>query len=142
MRVMKKMNVHHILTETLKEELQEKYGQQKARLLEEAEQLRFQKQKQNKERETENGRWSAMDKFNKEIEKRKEELQQLYFLQNQLEHLPIGSELSYGTTEVMFDIEVGSPWHEGEHWGTIVVEEGIVKEIRSKHKASDEDGMV
>ncbi len=68
--------------------------------------------------------------FANEIESRHEKIKQLEFQSEQIHMLPIGSEIKEKEVQSIIDIKVGDNWDDATSARTIVIKEGIIKEIR------------
>ncbi|GGD27675.1 YlqD family protein [Pontibacillus salipaludis] len=127
MNIIKRVPVKRVLTEASKEKLQQEFETRKARLDEECQQLSFEKRKievkQNISRE------EVAKRFNREIDKRKEKIRWLEYQLEQLEILPLGSEIEDGEVESIVDLNVGDTWDEQMNQGAIIVQDGKVIRI-------------
>lgn len=128
MKIIKKIIVKQILTEKSKQDLYIKFEHQIEQLNKEIAQLMFEKKKFEKTKKTQTQ--TFLSQIEKEIASRNEKSKILQFQLNQLEILPIGSELK--ETEVQGIIEIS----EGDHWDelvknrTIIIKDGFINEIR------------
>ncbi|WP_040373595.1 YlqD family protein, partial [Peribacillus psychrosaccharolyticus] len=68
--------------------------------------------------------------FEKEINGRQEKIKLLEFQIEQLNILPVGSELKEREVQSIVELEVGANWDEFIQTKTIVIKDGIVSEIR------------
>ncbi|EUJ32316.1 hypothetical protein PCORN_02027 [Listeria cornellensis FSL F6-0969] len=68
--------------------------------------------------------------FAKEIEMRHEKVKRIEFQVEQLEILPIGSEIKERELEAILDVAVGDAWDETIFAKTIVVKDDVILEIR------------
>lgn len=118
--------VKQVLTETLKQSLLSSYQDKKSQLEKEYEQLRFELKKT--ERQQKGSRQHKAGFFQKEMEQRRQKIENIDFQQSQLEMLPLGSELKEKEVQALIDVQVGDRWEETEK--TIVIKDGIVVEIR------------
>ncbi len=68
--------------------------------------------------------------FEKELNERIEKIKLVEFQMEQLNILPLGSELKEKEVQGMMDIQVGDNWDEEALSKIIIIEDGRVKEIR------------
>ncbi len=123
---MRTVVVKQVLTETLKQSLLSSYQDKKSQLEKEYEQLRFELKKT--ERQQKGSRQQKAGFFQKEMEQRRQKIENIDFQKSQLEMLPLGSELKEKEVQALIDVQVGDRWEETEK--TIVIKDGIVVEIR------------
>ncbi|WP_409292224.1 YlqD family protein [Peribacillus sp. SCS-26] len=128
MNILQTVTVNQVLTETSKNKLLEQYKQNRLQLLKECDQLRFELKKLEKTKKFQPGSLKAH--FEKEINKRQEKVKTLEFQLEQLEILPLGSELKEREFQALVTIETGQSWEEAVRPRTIVVMDGIITEIR------------
>ncbi|UAT31794.1 YlqD family protein [Bacillus badius] len=126
MQVLRTTVVKQVLTETLKQSLLSSYQDKKSQLEKEYEQLRFELKKT--ERQQKGSRQQKAGFFQKEMEQRRQKIENIDFQKSQLEMLPLGSELKEKEVQALIDVQVGDRWEETEK--TIVIKDGIVVEIR------------
>ncbi len=128
MKVIHTITVKQVLTEKSKDLLMRRYENQKFHLKKESDQLQFEMKK------IERGKKYPSTKLNqhfeRELNERAEKIKLLDFQMEQLDILPIGSELKEKEVQGMMDIQVGDNWEEETLSKAIVIEDGIVKEIR------------
>ncbi|MFB5660590.1 YlqD family protein [Alteribacillus sp. HJP-4] len=139
MRMIKKVTVKHILTESLLQTFKEDFQKERERLDKEIDQLRFQMQKQLWKLENAAQKAEVKTRFDKEIDKRHSKKDRLSFRESQLKQLPEGAEITSGQVDALHDIQVGDDWQALESQ-EIIIKEGIVIEIRKKGGRTD--GMV
>ncbi|GIN57537.1 hypothetical protein J8TS2_18560 [Lederbergia ruris] len=130
MRILQKVNVKQVLTEQSKDQLLKKYEQNKQQLQKECDQLFFEMKKLERNRKYPAG--GLKTQFDKEIDLRKERIKMIEFQIEQLEILPLGSELQDQEVSAMIEISVGDNWEEKVSGRTIVVKDGIITEIRER----------
>lgn len=128
MQIIKKVTVKQILTETSKQKMRDKFKSQIQQLRKECEQLRFEVRRY--ERESNYDKRSMRKRFDEEIENRQERCQVLDYQIEQLEVLPLGSELHDGEVETVLDLDIGDDWHEVMNQSAIIVKDGKVHSIR------------
>ena len=128
MKILQKVVVTQVLTELSKNALLEKYKSKRLQLQKESEQLRFELKKLEKTRNMHPT--TLKSHFEKEINHRLEKIKLVEFQMEQLEILPVGSELKEREVQSLVDVQVGANWEELMKTKTIVVKDGIVSEIR------------
>lgn len=128
MQIIKKVAVKQILTETSKQQMLAKFKSQIQQLRKECEQLRFEVRRYERERKYDRGMMKK--KFEEEIESRQEKCKVLDYQIEQLEILPLGSELNDGEVETVINLDVGDDWDEIMNQSAIIVKDGKVHDIR------------
>ncbi|MCK6206176.1 YlqD family protein [Bacillus infantis] len=128
MKILQTATVKQILTEKSKRKLLETYMERKTQLLKECEQLRFEARKIEKSKKFQQADLTA--NFEKETDRRKEKIKLLEFQIEQLHMLPLGSELKEKEVQAVVEIGIGDTWDEVSANKTIIIEDGVVKEIR------------
>ncbi|MFJ7638617.1 YlqD family protein [Peribacillus sp. NPDC097264] len=128
MKILQNVIVNQVLTESSKNQLLDKYKSKRLQLQKESEQLRFELKKLEKTRNLQPA--SLRSHFEKEINQRQEKIKLLEFQMEQLEILPIGSELKEREVQSIIDVEIGEDWDDLMTTKTIVIKDGIVSEIR------------
>jgi hypothetical protein len=128
MKILQTVMVNQVLTESSKNQLLESYKSKRLQLQKESEQLRFELKKLEK---TKNYQPATLrSHFEKEINQRQDKIKLLVFQIEQLDILPIGSELKEREVQSIVDVTVGANWDEITHTKTIIIKDGIVTEIR------------
>ncbi|MBB5323698.1 hypothetical protein HNQ34_000790 [Anoxybacillus tepidamans] len=128
MKMIQTVEVKQILTEKSRAELHEKFSARKRKLQQECDQLRFEQKRLEK-----NAKYSPTvlkQYFTKEIDDRLEKIKLLDFQLEQLHILPLGSELKEREVQALIEVNVGDRWDDITKMRAIVIEDGIVKEIR------------
>ena len=128
MRILQTISVKQVLTDTSKNQLLEKFQKQQNRLQKEIDQLKFEMKKLEKTKKSQP--LTLRSHFEKEMNSRLEKIKLLDFKMEQLNILPVGSELKEREVQALVDVEVGSDWEEIMKTKTIVVTDGKVTEIR------------
>jgi len=129
MNIIKKVLIKQVVTEKSKEEMKLKFSNHKMQLEQECQQLLFEQRKlQNK---SGNSREEIKRRFESEIGKRRDEIQLTEFKANQLDMLPIGTELIEREVEALVEVKAGMHWEELIEPGIIVIEDGVVIRIES-----------
>ncbi|KUP08643.1 hypothetical protein Q73_05495 [Bacillus coahuilensis m2-6] len=114
-----------MLTPSSKQKLLNQYQNHILTLQKEIEQLRFEIKKV--ERKTSTGR--VREGFDREIHSRREKINVIEFQLEQLEILPIGTELTEREVDSIQEVSVGDILEDVTNT-TIVVKDGIITEIR------------
>jgi YlqD protein len=128
LKILHTIIVKQVLTVSTKEALQKRYEDQKFQLRREHEQLQFEWKKIERSKKYPSQKLSRH--FQKEMEDKLEKIKLLNFQLEQLDILPIGSELKEKEIQGMIDIQVGDNWDEAALAKTIIIEDGVIKEIR------------
>lgn len=127
MKIIKKIKIKKVITPQTKNELKEEYEFKIFQLEQECEQLRFEKKKmvhQNPAKKAD-----IVAKFEKEMNSRKDHMKWYQYKLQQLDVLPIGSEINEGEVDAILEITEGMDWEEITKERTILLENGIVKKI-------------
>ncbi|MDL4840039.1 YlqD family protein [Aquibacillus rhizosphaerae] len=128
MKIIQKIPVKQILTEASKNKLEHSFYENKQQLEQECQQLLFEQKKlQNKKGVSKE---EVYKRFQKEITKRKDKMKWLDFQLEQLNILPIGSEITEGEVESLVEVAEGSNWDEIIDDKAIIVKDGIVIQIK------------
>ncbi len=128
LKILQTVVVNQVLTEASKNKLLDKYKSKQVHIQKEIDQLKFEVKKLDKTKKFQPA--SLKVHFEKEVEKRQEKIKLLDFQMEQLEILPVGSELKEREVQALVEVEVGSNWDELIQTKTIVVKDGIVDDIR------------
>ncbi|WP_108669721.1 YlqD family protein [Peribacillus acanthi] len=128
MKILQTVVVNQVLTEASKNKLLDKYKSKQVQIQKEIDQLKFEVKKLDKTKKFQPA--SLKVHFEKEVDKRQEKIKLLDFQLEQLEILPVGSELKEREVQALVDVEVGCNWDELIQTKTIVVKDGIVEDIR------------
>jgi hypothetical protein len=126
-QIIQRVRIMQVLTEKSKTTMIEKYILRKQQLQKECEQLRFELKKLEKLKK--HPSHTLKLHFEKEIDQRIEKVKVIEFQLNQINVLPIGSELNEKELETLVEVNVGDKW-EDKQTKTIVIQDGIVLEIR------------
>ncbi|HLR15173.1 MAG TPA: YlqD family protein [Bacillota bacterium] len=127
MELIQPVRIAHVLTEKSKHELQKSFTQEKLRLEQECEQLLFEQKKL--QRQMKEQRVVVEEKFQKEIQTRMDQQQQLDFKLEQLDSLPLGSELVEKEVDALVEVSIGSKWSTIHKQITIVIEDDVIIRI-------------
>ena len=128
MKIIKSVAVKQVLTGNSKQSMLKKFRSQIFQMQKECEQLRFELRRHEKERKFDNG--TLRLKFEEEINRRQEKNKLLDYQIEQLELLPIGSELNDGEVQTVLEVEIGDNWEKVSAESEIVVKDGMIDEIR------------
>ncbi|WP_044893792.1 YlqD family protein [Bacillus alveayuensis] len=128
MKIIQTVEVKQILTEESKAKLLKKFEARKQSLQQECEQLRFELKRLEKAKK--HSPLLLKQHFEKEINDRLEKVKLLDFQIEQLHILPLGSELKEREIQALVEVNIGDKWEEVMAPKTIIIEDGIVKEIR------------
>lgn len=127
MRIMRKALIKQIVTEKSKSKLKSKFNQSQMRLEQECQQLLFEQRKlQNK---TGVSKQEISQRFQQEINKRKEKMRLIDFKMEQLNTLEIGSEMIEKEVETLVEVEVGMHWDGMVNEKAIVIKDDVVIRI-------------
>jgi hypothetical protein len=127
MKIIQPVTVKRVLTESAKEELLQMFQARKTRWEKEINQLKFEMKKLEKGKKITSPVLKA--NFSNEIQMRKEKIKMVDFQIEQLNILPIGSEIKDGEVQALIDIQIGDRWDEVVP-KEIVIKDGIVEDIR------------
>ncbi|MBC6314764.1 YlqD family protein [Listeria grandensis] len=128
MKIIQKVTVKQVLTEKSKQKLLQFYLEQRQQLQKESDQLHFEQKKM--ERKNKFNQESVNDYFGREIEMRQEKVKLIEFQLEQLDILPLGSEIKERDLEAILDVSVGDAWDDTIFAKTIVIQDDIIIEIR------------
>ncbi|SET83590.1 YlqD protein [Salinibacillus kushneri] len=124
MKIIRKTAVKQVITEKSKERLESKFQQQMAQLENECHQLQFEKRKLQSKKGI-----SSQDvntRFQKEIDRRQNKMKWIEYQLEQLDILPIGSEITESEVDEIVDISVGDNWSEVMGERSITIKDGTV----------------
>lgn len=128
MKILTTITVKQILTEKSKIELYERFTKRKEELKRELDQLKFEMKRMEKSK-----KYSSLmlqHYYEKEMNDRHEKIKILDFQLEQLNLLPIGTELKEREVHGLVEVEVGDTWNEVMNGKTIIVKDGIIQEIK------------
>ncbi|MBU5211038.1 MULTISPECIES: YlqD family protein [Heyndrickxia] len=128
MQLLQTVTVKQVLTEQSKKELHQSYYQKKMMLQKECDQLRFELKKLDRTKKFPSA--SLKSHFEKEINGRKEKIKLIDFQIEQLNLLPLGSEIKEKEVQALVDVNVGDSWDQITKEQMIIVKDGIIIEIR------------
>lgn len=128
MKLVTTVTVVQILTEKSKEKIANSLSARKTQLQKEIGQLQFEMKRLEKSKKF--PEYRLRQYFEKEIDERKEKIKLLDFQLEQLEILPLGSELKEMEMEAIVEVQEGDSWEKILAGKTIVIKDGIIEEIR------------
>lgn len=128
MKLVTTVTVVQILTEKSKEKIANSLSARKTQLQKEIGQLQFEMKRLEKSKKF--PEYRLRQYFEKEIDERKEKIKLLDFQLEQLEILPLGSELKEREMEAIVEVQEGDSWEKILAGKTIVIKDGIIEEIR------------
>lgn len=128
MKVLRRAVVKQVLTEKSKTMLYDSFSKEKRRYETECEQLDFERRKMLKHHQKH--QQFLTNRFQEEIALRKEKIRTLKFKIEQLESLPLGTEIIEKEVEFITEIKVGDPMDNLTTPAEIIVKDGIITEIR------------
>jgi hypothetical protein len=126
------VRVKVIVTEASRQKLLDDYQRQLKQILTELKQWQFQGKKllADAQKRSADAYKLAQERVAREERVRKEKAEILQFQIRQVENLPEGSELDYGTVESVVEVKVGDAWDEIMAGTEIVLKDGLIHEIR------------
>jgi len=128
MHIIQTVEVKQVLTENSKSMLLARFNARKNMLQQECDQLRFELKRLEKTKQ--HSPILLKQYFEKEINSRLEKIKLLDFQIEQLNILPLGSELREKEVQALIEVKIGDHWDNVASPKEIVIEDGIVKEIR------------
>ncbi|MDR4946358.1 YlqD family protein [Neobacillus cucumis] len=128
MQLIQTVVVKQVVTEKSKEQLFKMFQGKLLELKKECDQLLFEHKRLEKTKNFSSE--TLKQKFEKEIQMRKEKIKLFEFQIEQLHTLPLGSEIQEREVQALVEVNVGDHWYEKMGQLTIIIEDGIVKEIR------------
>lgn len=127
MQIIQKIPVKHILTNTSRNELKQRFHRRNEQLDQECRQLQFEQKKL--ERKPELSKQEIQRRFSKEISRRKDRMRWIKQQLSQLDILPNGSELETDEVEALITVDEGDLWEEIQD-RQILIEDGKVIRVR------------
>ncbi|MEI3610920.1 YlqD family protein [Pseudogracilibacillus sp. SO30301A] len=128
MQIIKRVQIKQVITEKSKEELRKKFEQNKIQLERECQQLLFEQRKL-KNKLSNTSKIEIKERFDQEINSRKDKIAIIDFKLEQLELLEIGSEIIEQEFDALVTVEVGANWAELVSKQSIVIKDNIVERI-------------
>ncbi|MFD1850405.1 YlqD family protein [Oceanobacillus bengalensis] len=127
MEIIKKVQIKQIVTEESKRKLKVDFQNHIMRLEQECQQLLFERRKL--ENKSGVSKQEIKQRFQKEINKRKEKISLIDFKLEQLEMLELGSEIVEKEVEALVEVTEGAHWNELMQGQAVVIKDGIVIRI-------------
>lgn len=131
MQIIKRVQIKQVITEKSKEELRKKFEQNKIQLERECQQLLFEQRKL-KNKLSNTSKIEIKERFDQEINSRKDKIAIIDFKLEQLELLEIGSEIIEQEFDALVTVEVGANWEELVSKQSIVIKDNVVERIDYK----------
>jgi DNA relaxase NicK len=128
MKILQSVVVKQVLTEKSKKELLLKFSAKISQLRKECEQLQFEQKKHVKNNKSQIVK--VNEHIKNQVQLRDEKIKLLVFQIDQLNLLPIGSEMKDIEVQAIIELEVGDNWDEKWQGTQIIIKDGIVTEIR------------
>lgn len=127
MNIIKKVLIKQIVTEESKAKISSNFHNHKLRLEQECQQLLFEKRKlQNK---TGVSKQDIEQRFQQEINNRKEKIKLIDFKIDQLNELEIGSEIIESEVDALVEVEIGANWKDLMEEQAIIIKDDVVVRI-------------
>jgi hypothetical protein len=132
MKIIRPVQVKVILTEASKIELEKEYQDRLDQTKIELEQLRFQGKKvlHDAGKKGSDQIRVLQEKLRSEEKKKNEQIEHTQFQIEQLQLLPIGTEILHSTIDSEVQINVGDVWEDLMKNDEIIIKDGIIHEIR------------
>ncbi|WP_332630687.1 YlqD family protein [Halalkalibacter flavus] len=137
MKLLRKIVIKQVLTETKKAVMVTKFQEEFTQCKREVEQMKFLLHKAIRESTSKNEQQEIRARYMKEIEKREETARSISFKIEQLDKLEIGTEIPDGTAEGIIEIREGDSWPNLEQTPEIIVKDGVIQEIRESRNNDD-----
>lgn len=128
MHILQTVSVVQVVTETFRKTQMNMFENQKGQLEREMAQLIFEKKKAER---AGTKQADAAARFQREIDQRHEKVSVIEFQMSKLDQLPFGTELKERDIQAVVDVKEGDRF-DGGYGGTIVVQDGIIIEIRTQ----------
>lgn len=140
MQFLQTVSIKQVLTANKKERLTKELNQEMDQLQREIEQFHFQLHKAIKKSEPVSQEQQIRMRYEQEINKRTDKRKSLEFRLQQLDRLPIDSEIAGGQTQAIVELTIGDRWPDQEQQLEVVVRDGIIEQFRESRRS--DDGMV
>lgn len=129
MNIIKKVLIKQVITESSKADMKKKFNEHRLQLEQECQQLLFEQRKL--ENRSGLSKEEIRRRFQSEISKRRDEIRLLEFKADQLDMLPMGTEMIEREVEALVEVKPGMDWKQLMEPGAIIVEDGTVIRIES-----------
>lgn len=110
MQIIKRILIKQVVTEKSKQSLREKFEQEMIQLDRECQQLRFEQKKLKNKYNT--AKMEVTERFQQEIQQRKDKIMMIEFKIEQLELLEIGSEIVEKEIDGIMEVKIGMRYDE------------------------------
>lgn len=137
MKLLQSIIIKEVVTAEKKEEMINEFELEIKQCERELEQLTFQLYKATKDVPNKNEQHQLRARYTEEINKRKEKLQTFRFKVQQLHKLELGTEIRSGSAERIIEVEVGDSWPNLTEQAEIIIQNGIIHEIREGRNGHD-----
>ncbi|WP_181833285.1 YlqD family protein [Bacillus taeanensis] len=128
MKIIKAVLVKRVLTEKSKETMLTSFESERNKLNLACKQLEFEKRKVLKRQPNQYD--VVINRFEEELNSRRKRIEQLEFEIEQLQILPLGTELQAKKIQAIEEVEIGDDWERLTAPSEIIIKDGIVVEIR------------
>lgn len=128
MKIIQTVHVYQILTSDNKRSLLHKFEAEKAKLLKEVDQLSFQLKRLDKMNKRQHSSVETNNHLKKGLENRREKISMLDFKMDQVQLLPLGSEIKETEVQAIVDVNIGDEWEKLMN-KKIVIKDGVVDQI-------------
>lgn len=127
LKIIKKVLIKQVITEKSRRHLKTTFQERKRKLEQECQQLLFEQRKL--QRRSSFSKQEIARRFQKEIDKRKEQMTLIDFKIEQLDMLDIGSEITETEVDALIEVKEGSNWQDVIGPKSIVIKDNIVVRI-------------
>lgn len=128
MQLIQTVVIKQVLTEKSKQQLFDDYQARKLQFQKECDQLQFELKRLARTKSFSPG--TLKKHFDKEIQMRKEKIKLLEFQMEQLDILPLGSELKEKEVQALIEVNIGDVWNDAALNPVIVIKDGVIEDIR------------
>ncbi|WP_102028193.1 YlqD family protein [Salirhabdus sp. Marseille-P4669] len=128
MKVIRKTQVKQVITQDSKDNLKSKFQTQLSQLDNECNQLQFEKRKLLTKKNLSSS--DVHKRFQQEIDRRQNKMKWIEYQLEQLDILPIGSEITESEIDEMIDVQIGDNWKKiMDENRSVIIKDGIVIRI-------------
>ncbi|MDC3412921.1 YlqD family protein [Aquibacillus sp. 3ASR75-11] len=128
MKIIQKIPIKQVLTESSKTKIENQFHKHKVQLEQECQQLQFEQRKL--QHKSGVSKEDVTKRFHAEISKRKDKIKWIDFQIEQLDILPLGSEITEDEVEALVEVNEGLNWDELMKERAIIVKDGTVIRIK------------
>ncbi|RCW70740.1 YlqD family protein [Saliterribacillus persicus] len=129
MQIIQKVQIKKILTDNSREQLREEYEQSIRQYENESQQLLFEQKKLEHRTNSTSKKQEITDRFQKEISNRDDHINWYRYKIQQLDSLPVGSEIPAGEVDALVEVEEGMKWEQIKQNSSITIEDGVVVKL-------------